>query len=210
MRVVGDCGSDGCGEPILCLGNRGTRGELGEGRSGGVLLGGSKVDEGLLGRCRLLRVTTLGVPLDEGDEQEYGRGERGGYEVAVPAGGRGQQRPSGLTQSVGGSMVGSDGGAVGAVEGDGCRLNFCPELARRRDCGVVQQLGECRSLSLHFGVGLIDCRSLGGPGDEHIGGAQLPIGLPPGGACVRAACVQRRGLPCSLAIGQAEALTEPV
>ncbi|BAG20685.1 site-specific integrase [Streptomyces griseus] len=41
MRVVGDCGSDGCGEPILCLGTRGTRGELGEGRWGGMLLGGA-------------------------------------------------------------------------------------------------------------------------------------------------------------------------
>ncbi|WP_329065794.1 HAD hydrolase-like protein [Streptomyces sp. NBC_01429] len=148
--MLGDHGSDGCGEPIPCLGTRGACGELGEGRPGGMLLGGSKVDEGLLGGCRLLLVTALGVPLAEGDEQEDGGGERRGDEVAVPAGGRGQQRPSGLTQGVGGSVLGSDGGAVGAVEGDGCRLQFWNIAANA--CVKVSAFGLDPLLDLSVGA----------------------------------------------------------
>ncbi|MFJ5082611.1 hypothetical protein [Streptomyces sp. NPDC088706] len=108
------------------------------------------MDEGLLGGWLMLRVTGLGVSRGEGDEQEDGGGERRGEEVAVLGGRCGQQRSSGLAQGVGGPVLGSGGGAVGAVEGDGCRLQFCPGLARRRDCGVVRQLGERRALSLYW------------------------------------------------------------
>lgn len=68
MRVLGDRGLDGRGEPLLCLATGGACGELGECRMSCLLLSGPEVDEGLLGGCRLLLVTALGVSLGEGDE----------------------------------------------------------------------------------------------------------------------------------------------
>ncbi|MYU25875.1 hypothetical protein GTY84_29775 [Streptomyces sp. SID8352] len=101
-----------------------TLGECGQRCDGCVLVGGSQLDEGLVGCRHLLVVVTSLVPAGGGDDDK-GRGvEEHRQQRAVSRGGFVDHGPHGAAQSAGVLVLGVDAGAGGALECLGC----LPEL----------------------------------------------------------------------------------
>lgn len=149
--MVWDDLAHGGREALDGLGAWGTSGEIRQDGLGGLAVALLQVAEGFLGRCCLLLVTALLVPLGGGAGQVQGGEDHGDGEAAGNVGGVGEFL-GGLAQPVGGLVVGPDRRAACLVE----RLGRCLQFGLvRAGCGagqVVQGVAKGFQVSLGNGV----------------------------------------------------------